>query len=122
VSAGFCQALLRRYVARFPGAAMFTGGSACSGLYRGIKLWEAAVREAGTLAQDDVVRALDHAAIAEGPGGPAQMVTGQHHLRLNMYIAQAAQGRFRIVENLGAIEPQEGQVPSAEAPRARAAV
>jgi len=126
VSDGFSQALLRRYEARFPGAAKFTGGGACSGLYRGMKLWEAAVKEAGTLAQDDVIRALDHAAIAEGPGGPAQVVPGQHHLRLNMYIAQAAGGRFRIVEDLGVIEPQEGQVPSAVpsagVPRARAAV
>jgi len=127
VSDGFSQALLRRYDARFPGAAKFTGGSACSGLYRGIKLWESAVREAGTLAQQDVIRALDHATIAEGPGGPAQVVPGQHHLRLNMYIAQAAAGRFRIVENLGVIEPQEAQVQAAERPsaagaRARAAV
>ena len=71
VSDPFSEALLRRYDERFPGAAKFTGGGACSGLYRGMKLWEAAVKEAGTLAQDDVIRALDHAKIAEGPGGPA---------------------------------------------------
>ena len=35
------------------------------------------------------------------------MVPGQHHLRLNMYIAQARDGRFEIVESLGAIDPQE---------------
>ncbi len=84
-----------------PGNAKFTAGSACSGLYRGMKLWEAAVKEAGSLEQDDVIRALDHAKIAEGPGGPAEMVPGQHHVRMNMYIAQAAGGRFRIVEDLG---------------------
>ena len=116
----FSQALLGRYDARFPGLAKFTGGSACSGLYRGIKLWEAAVNEAGSLAQDDVIRALDHARIAEGPGGPAAMVPGQHHVRMNMYIAQAAGGRFQIVESLGAIEPNEALVPAAD--RTRAAV
>ena len=63
--------------------------------------------EAGSLDQDDVIAALDHAEIAEGPGGPAAMVPGQHHLRLNMYIAQARGGRFEIVESLGAIDPQE---------------
>ena len=114
--------MLARYDALYPGDAKFTGGSACSGLYRGLKLWEAAVREAGTLAQDDVIRALDHAKISEGPGGPAQVVPGQHHLRLNMYIARATNGQFRIVENLGVIEPQESQVPATERPRARAAV
>jgi branched-chain amino acid transport system substrate-binding protein len=119
----FSEVLLRRYDERFPGAAKFTGGSACSGLYRGMKLWEAAVKEAASLVQDDVIRALDHAKIAEGPGGPAEMIPGQHHVRMNMYIAQAASGRFRIVKNLGAIEPNEAQVPDViETSRARAAV
>ena len=67
VSDPFSQALLDRYDKRFPGSAKFTGGSACSGLYRGLKLWEAAVKEAGSLEQDDVIKALDHAKIAEGP-------------------------------------------------------
>jgi branched-chain amino acid transport system substrate-binding protein len=35
------------------------------------------------------------------------MVPGQHHARLNMYIAQARSGQFEIVERLGAIDPQE---------------
>jgi hypothetical protein len=51
--------------------------------------------------------ALDHATTREGPGGPAAVVPGQHHVRMNMYIAQARQGRFEIVESLGAIDPQE---------------
>ena len=41
--------LLNRYDARYPGSAMFTAGSACSGTYRALKLWEAAVNEAGSL-------------------------------------------------------------------------
>ena len=107
VSDPFSQKLLAQYNALYPGDAKFTGGSACSGLYRGLRLWAAAVTEAGSLRQEDVIASLDHAQIAEGPGGPAAMVPGQHHLRLNMYIAQARNGRFEIVENLGAIEPQE---------------
>jgi ABC-type branched-subunit amino acid transport system substrate-binding protein len=103
----FSQKLLAQYDALYPGEAQFTGGSACSGLYRGLRLWAAAVTEAGSLTQEHVIAALDHARIAEGPGGPAAMVPGQHHLRLNMYIAQARSGRFEIVENLGAIDPQE---------------
>ena len=83
------------------GKEQFTGGSACSGLYRGMKLWAAAVTEAGSLRQEEVIAALDHARIAEGPGGPAEMVPGQHHVRMSMYIAQAKNGRFEIVESLG---------------------
>ena len=106
----FSSALLAKYDERFPGSAMFTAGSACSGMYRGLKLWEAAVNEAGLLQQNDVVKALDHASIAQGPGGPAEMVPGQHHVRMNMYIAQSKGGTFEVVKNLGVIDPKECDV------------
>ena len=112
VSDPFSQKLLTQYDTLYPGDAKFTGGSACSGLYRGLRLWAAAVAEAGSLTQADVIAALDHAQIAEGPGGPATMVPGQHHVRMNMYIAQARSGHFQIVESLGAIDPQEQLVPT----------
>lgn len=111
----FSEQLIRRYDERYPGSAKFTAGSACSGIYRGLKLWEAAVNEAGSLSQEDVVRALDHASIPEGPGGPAQMVPGQHHVRMNMYIAQAVDGQFKVVESLGVIDPKERLVTGASA-------
>jgi len=107
VSDPFSKTLLNQYDKLYPGSAKFTGGSACSGLYRGLRLWEAAVKEAGSLKQEAVIKALDHAKIAEGPGGPAEMVPGQHHLRMNMYIAQAKNGSFKIVKNLGVIDPKE---------------
>ena len=107
VSDPFSSKLLDRYDELYPGDAKFTAGSACSGMYRGLKLWEAAVKEAGTLEQDAVITALDHARIADGPGGPAEMVPGQHHVRMNMYIAQAVNGEFKVVKSLGAIEPKE---------------
>jgi ABC-type branched-subunit amino acid transport system substrate-binding protein len=106
----FSVELLNRYDARYPGSAMFTAGSACTGTYRALKMWEAAVTEAGSLDQDDVIAALDHASLSEGPGGPAEMVPGQHHVRMNMYIARSEEGTFRVVENLGRIDPQEPQV------------
>ena len=106
----FSIELLRRYEQRFPGSALFTAGSACTGTYRALKLWEAAVTEAGSLHQDDVIAALDHARIAQGPGGPAEMVPGQHHVRMNMYIARSEGGTFKVVENLGHIDPKECEV------------
>ena len=112
----FSRKLLAQYDALYPGHGKFTGGSACSGLYRGLRMWAAAVTEAGSLDQTDVIAALDHAQINEGPGGPAAMVPGQHHVRMNMYIAQARSGRFEIVERLGAIDPQEQLVRLVAAP------
>ena len=113
----FSQKLLAQYDSLYPGHAKFTGGGACSGLYRGLRLWAAAVTEAGTLTQAAVVAALDHARISEGPGGSAEMVPGQHHARLHMYIAQARSGRFEVVKSLGAIDPKE-QLVAAAAPTA----
>jgi ABC-type branched-subunit amino acid transport system substrate-binding protein len=106
----FSRKLLEQYNALYPGDAAFTGGSGCSGLYRGLRMWAGAVAEAGSLGQQDVIAALDHAKLAEGPGGPAEVVPGQHHLRMNMYIAQARRGRFEIVQALGPIDPQERAV------------
>ncbi|HTK28779.1 MAG TPA: substrate-binding protein [Vicinamibacterales bacterium] len=106
----FSTALLDRYNARFPGASKFSAGSASTGMYRGLKLWEAAVREAGSFDQDAVIKALDHAQLAEGPGGAAAMLPGQHHLRLNMYIAQVRNGALEVVKNLGPIDPKEQMI------------
>ena len=110
ISDPFSAQLLARYNTLFPGDAKFTAGGACSGLYRGLMLWAAAVTEAGSLKQDAIIKALDHAKIAQGPGGGAEMAPGQHHVRLNMYIAQAQGGRFKVVKNLGPIEPKERMV------------
>jgi ABC-type branched-subunit amino acid transport system substrate-binding protein len=107
ISDPFSKELLNQYDKLYPGSAKFTAGSASTGLYRGLRLWEAAVKEAGSLKQEDVIKALDHAKIAEGPGGPAGMVPGQHHVRMNMYIAQANNGNFKIVKSLGVIDPKE---------------
>src|SRR3954449_2409298 len=103
----FSKALLARYDELFPGSAQLTAGSACSGLYRGLRMWEAAVKEAGSLDQDAVIDALDHAKIPRGPGGAAEMVPGQHHVRMNMYIAQVRNGALKIVESLGVVDPDE---------------
>jgi branched-chain amino acid transport system substrate-binding protein len=107
VSDPFSKGLLERYDRLYPGGAKLTGGSAATGMYRGLKLWEAAVKEAGSLKQEDVIEALDHARIAEGPGGPAQVVPGQHHVRMNMYVAQVSNGKLDVVKSLGTIDPKE---------------
>ena len=82
---------------RFPAGAIHR--SACTGLYRGIRLWAAAVVEAGTLDQARVIAALDHARIAEAGRAGRNGQASQHHVRMNMYIAQARNGRFEVVRN-----------------------
>jgi branched-chain amino acid transport system substrate-binding protein len=79
------------------------------------------VTEAGTLEQDEVIDALDHAKIARGPAGQPRWFRGQHHARLNMYIAQAHDGAFKVVRDLGVIDPNESEVGSAREASAVAA-
>jgi hypothetical protein len=68
------------------------------------------VNEATSLNQDDIVSALDQTRIAHGPGGPAEMVPGQHHVRMNMYIARSEGGTFKVVKDPGHIDPKECDV------------
>jgi branched-chain amino acid transport system substrate-binding protein len=93
----FSAKLQAKYEKEFPGDIQFTAGSGATGMYRGLKLWEAAVKEAGKLDRDGVAAAFDHAKIAEGPGGPAEMVSGKRHCKMRMYTAVAKNGRYEIV-------------------------
>jgi len=63
------------------------------------------VNYAGSMNQDDVIKAMDHAKIVQGAGGPAEKVPGQHHVRMNIYIARAKNSKLEIVNNLGVIDP-----------------
>jgi ABC-type branched-subunit amino acid transport system substrate-binding protein len=92
----------------FPGKFLFTAGTAATGMYRGLKLWEVAVKEAGSLDREHVAAALDHAKISEGPGGPAEMVPGKRHCRLNIYTAVVKNGNFDIAaRSEGLVDPRE---------------
>ncbi|WFU39138.1 substrate-binding protein [Bradyrhizobium sp. CB82] len=96
------------YDKEFPGKILLTAGTAATGMYRGLKLWEVAVKEAGNLDREQVAAALDHAKISEGPGGPAEMVPGKRHCRLNIYTAVVKNGIFEIAaRSEGLVDPRE---------------
>jgi ABC-type branched-subunit amino acid transport system substrate-binding protein len=102
------QKIQAEYDKEFPGTILFAAGSAATGMYRGLKLWEAAVKEAGKVDRNAVAAALDHARIAEGPGGPAEMVPGKRHCKMRMYTAVAKNGNYEIVAKSGGlVDPKE---------------
>jgi ABC-type branched-subunit amino acid transport system substrate-binding protein len=104
----FSAKLQAEYDKEFPGKFLFAAGSAATGMYRGLKLWEVAVKEAGKLDREHVAAALDHAKIAEGPGGPAEMVPGKRHCKMRMYTAVAKSGTYEIVaKSEGLVDPKE---------------
>jgi ABC-type branched-subunit amino acid transport system substrate-binding protein len=89
------------------GNVLFSASSAATGVYRGLKLWEVAVREAGKIDRESVAAALDHAKIEDGPGGPSEMLPGQRHCKMKMYTAVANRGKFDIVaQSSGMLDPK----------------
>jgi ABC-type branched-subunit amino acid transport system substrate-binding protein len=105
----FTQQLIAEYNAMFPDTQyLFTAGTAATGMYRGIKLYEQAVlATGGDLARDAVSEAMQSAAIEQGPGGPAKMIPGTGHCEMNMYIAQSKGGVWDIISAESAVPPQE---------------
>lgn len=109
----FSKALQEAYAKRFPGSKyLFTAGSASTGMYRGIKFYEAAVKATGgKLGREEVAAAMDTAVLTEGPGGGAQMVPGKMHARMNMYIAvcrnEAGRTRYEVVDKAEMVDPRE---------------
>lgn len=109
----FGNALQEGYAKRFPGTKyLFTAGSASTGMYRGVKFYEAAVKATGgKLGREEVAAAMDKAVLENGPGGGAQMVPGKFHARMNMYIAvcrnDAGRTRYEVVDKAEMVDPRE---------------
>ena len=102
-------AIQAEYDKEFAGSKyLFAAGSAATGMYRGLMLWAAAVKEAGKVDRTSVAAALDHAKIEKGPGGPAEMVPGHRHCKMRMYTAVAKSGHYEIVDtSKGLVDPKE---------------
>jgi ABC-type branched-subunit amino acid transport system substrate-binding protein len=104
----FSAKLQAEYDKLYPGTVLFTAGSAATGMYRGLKLWEIAVNKAKKVDRETVAAALDSARIEQGPGGGGEMVPGKRHCKMNMYIAVAKNGKYEVVErSKGLVDPKE---------------
>jgi len=109
----FSKKLQEGYAKKFPGTKyLFTAGSAATGMYRGVKFYEAAVKATGgKLGREEVAAAMDKAVLTEGPGGGAEMVPGHYHAKMNMYIAvcKSTDGktRYDIIDKASMVDPRE---------------
>jgi branched-chain amino acid transport system substrate-binding protein len=109
----FGNKLQEDYAKKFPGTKYpFTAGSAATGMYRGIKFYEAAVKATnGDLKREAVSAAMDKAKLADGPGGGAEMVPGKMHCKMNMYVAQCKvegeKTRYEVLSKANMVDPKE---------------
>ncbi|TAN49424.1 MAG: PAS domain S-box protein [Methylococcaceae bacterium] len=75
------------------------------GTYLCVKAFAQAANQAGSLAPEALVDALETVCVT-GPQGSVQMDPATHHARVNTCLSRCqADGRFAIVERFGAIEP-----------------
>ena len=101
--------LLAGYNAMWPGSNyLLSAGSGATGMYRGIKLYEAGVNATnGDLAREAVSAAIDGVTNVQGMGGKFSMVPGTGHAAMNMYIAQANGGVWDIIQSGNQVPPNE---------------
>jgi urea transport system substrate-binding protein len=77
--------------------------------YNALKLYAAAAEKAQTLELDKVKEALLSVKVSS-PTGELQFAPNENHLKLNMYIGEVNNGSYKIVKELGQIDPQQEKV------------
>ena len=108
----FSRQLQIGYAKKFPGTKYpFTAASGSTGMYRGIRFYEAAaIATKGDLDREAVAVAMNSAKLANGPGGGAEMVPGKMHAKMNMYIGkcviEAAETRYDVISKADMVDPQ----------------
>ena len=109
VNDAYGQKLLKDYSAKWKDTQyQFTAGSAATGMYRAIRLYEQAVITTnGDLKREAVSSALEKVSLADGPGGGYSVVPGTGHISMNMYIAQAQKGKWNILSETKSVPPNE---------------
>lgn len=74
--------------------------------YRALKLWALAAEKAGSVATEDVDKAMDGIGSDDLIGGPARFIPGTKHCELQMYLGEMqAGGTVEILKDLGGLEP-----------------
>ena len=88
----FSLRLIAQYDALYPGSAEFTGGSGCSGLYRGCGSGRRPSRRPARWSRPTSSLRSTTRSIAEGPGGPADHGAGPAP-RAHEHVHRAGHGR-----------------------------
>jgi branched-chain amino acid transport system substrate-binding protein len=74
--------------------------------YQGVMLWAAAVKKAGTVDRDPVIKALESGLSITGPSGKVTVDPTTHHCIFDMYLAAAGNDhKFKILEKYDQVKP-----------------
>lgn len=73
----------------------------------GWKMWEAAVRKAGTVDRMEVIKALESGIEVDTPSGKVGMDGHTHHCVLNMYLCEVKNRKFEILKTFNKVAPTD---------------
>lgn len=99
-------AFIKRYDKRFGDEAIPLTDTAMR-TYYGFHLWAAGVRKAGSVDRTKVIEALEDGASFAGPSGTTTIHAPSHHPILDVYLCEAQNRRFRILETFSQQPPAD---------------
>ncbi len=73
--------------------------------YHGFYLWAEGVKRAGSIDRLQVIKALESGVSFEGPAGKSTIDPQTHHNTLDVYIAQAQDKAFKVIESFSQQPP-----------------
>jgi branched-chain amino acid transport system substrate-binding protein len=73
--------------------------------YMGVNIWAAAVKKAGSVEREAVIKAIESGLSIDGPGGKMTVDPKTHHFIFDMHLAQMENRKFRILESFKQVPP-----------------
>ena len=73
--------------------------------YMGVLFWAEAVKKAGTIEREPVIKALETGISLEGPGGKMTADPKTHHFVFDMHLAEMKDRKFRILQSFQEVPP-----------------
>jgi branched-chain amino acid transport system substrate-binding protein len=71
--------------------------------YVGFRLWVEAVRKAGSVDRNAVLKALESGLTVDTPLGKVTLDGATHHCKYDMYLAEVREGSYRVIEKTSAV-------------------
>jgi branched-chain amino acid transport system substrate-binding protein len=99
------QAFIQRYKSKY-GADYGYIGDLSMAEYMGMMLWAEAVKKAGKVDREDVIKALETGIAIDTPAGKVTVDPATHHCIFDMYLAEAGSDRkFKILQKFDQVKP-----------------
>ena len=73
--------------------------------YMGVLIWAEAVKKAGSIDREPVIKALEAGISVAGPGGTMTVEPKTHHFIFDMHLAEMKSRKFQILQSFRQVQP-----------------